>query len=364
MSWTLTRLIFRLYLEVFLGLLAGVLVVFLVGDFSDRLGAYIDRPISDVALLYWNKLLVAIHQLTPAAMLLAGGVTVSTLRKRGEWIAMQSLGLSRMVIVLPVALVALTSAAGLVAYDELVVTRAGPAIDRMLVERFGRYGDFSLFYSPHRWFRVEHHLVYVRGEAGPGWLKDVSFYELDDAFRLVRRFDAAEVKYLAGDRWALTQAVERAFPSADVSTVEHHEQLVLRLPGSSADTFSVALGRPEYMRTGELLQQLAVRERVGFATERLRFALHNRFTYPAIGVAGTMLTLALALRRTRKGHITQALLEGLVVTLGLFAMVLAAKSLVLGGRLSAGLAAWGPVLVLLAVSLGMGWNAERPRRAA
>ena len=343
----------------FFGLLGGVLVVFLVGDFSDKLNTYIDRPVADVALLYWYKLLLAIHQLTPAAMLLAAGVSASTLRKRGEWTAMQALGLSRWVIVFPVAVVAVCSAAALVAYDELVVTRAGPIIDRMMVDRFGRYGDFLAFYSPHRWFRLDHHVIYVRGEAGQRTLRDVSLYELDGQFRLVRRFDAGVLQHLAGDRWELDDAVERVFPSEGVSHLRSHDRLDLDLPGSSAGTFAVALGRPEFMRTGELLEQLAVRARVGFSTEQLRFSLHNRFTYPAMGVAGTMLALALALRRVRRGHITQALLESLVVVLVLFVMTIAAKSLALGDRVPAATAAWGPVVALLALSFGLMWNTER-----
>jgi len=276
---------------------------------------------------------------------------------------MQALGLSRLVIVLPVGLVALVAAVALVAYDELVVTQAGPRIDRMLVERFGRWGDYTYFYLPHRWFRLDHHLVYVRGETREGALKDVSLYEVDGQFRLVRRFDVEEVRHLEADRWELKAAVERSFPSDETSILVRHERLELRLPGSSPDTFLVAIGRPEFMRTAELLSQLAVRARVGVATGRVRFALHNRFTYPVTGVGGTMLALALALRRSRKGHITQALLEGLLVTMTLFGMLLASKALVLGDRVAAGTAAWVPVGVLFALSGVLLFWAERGGRA-
>jgi lipopolysaccharide export system permease protein len=361
-SAILFRSVLRLYTGLFLSVLGGVLVVFLVGDFSDRLGAYIDRPVTDVALLYWNKLLVAVHQLAPAAMLLAGGATASILRKRGEWTAMQALGLSRLVIVLPIVLVTASTAVMLVAYDELVVTRAGPRVDRMMVERFGRWGDFRFFYLPHRWFRLEHHLVYVRGESREGLVHDVSLYEVDSQFRLLRRLDVEEIRHQEGDRWVLTGAVERSFPSSESSLVRRHEQLELSLPGSSSDTFVEALGRPEFMRTTELLKQLTARARVGISTQRVLFALHNRFTYPATGVGGTLLALALALRRSRKGHLTQALLEGLVVTLTLFGMLLTTKALVLGDHLSAGAASWTPVVVLIGLSVGLLWSAERPSR--
>lgn len=355
------RSVLRLYVTLFFGLLAGVLVVFLVGDFADRLNAYVDHPLSDIALLYWNKLLVAIHQLAPAAMLLAGGATASTLRQRGEWTAMQALGLSRAVLLLPVGVAAVIAAVGLAGYDELVVTRAGPNVDRLHVERFGRWGDFSFFYSPHRWYRLDRQLVYVRGVPGAGLLRDVSLYEVDESFALRRRLDVEEMRHEGGEVWTLSGALERTFEREGASRLTRHERLSWRLPGSSADTFAMALGRPEYLRTRELVRELSARARVGFPVERVAFALHNRFTYPATGVAGTLLALVLALRRNRQGHLTQALVEGLVVIVTLFAMLLAAKALVLGDHLSAATASWAPVVVLVALSGGLVWWAERPR---
>lgn len=362
MSLILFRSIARLYLSLFGGALGAILVIFLVGDFADHMNAFLDKPASDVGLLYWHKLMVATHQLSPAAMLLAAAAAVSLLRKRGEWTAMRALGMSRWVMLAPIGACALAASVALVAFDEWVVTHSGTRVDRLMVERFQRWGDFRFYYFPKQWFRVGDWIVYVRGDSSALELKDVTLLEVDEAFRLRRRLDAGAMRFVEGAQWALEAVAERRFDGAGGSSLERHAALALRMPGSSQDTFRIQAGRPELMRVADLLAQLEIRGRVGLPTERLALALHNRFSYPVTGFAAALLAVSLALRRDRKGHLTVAIVEGLVVTLGLFSMMLVGKSLVLGEHLPAPLAAWAPAVGLLAVTAVL-WVAEEGGRA-
>jgi lipopolysaccharide export system permease protein len=360
MSATLMRMVSRLYARLLLGILGAVLLIFLVGDFADRLNAYLDHPLGEVAWLYWNKLLLAVQQLMPAAMLLAGGVTVSFLRRQGEWTAMRALGLSRWVVVLPILAVGALAAVGSMAFDEWVVSRAGPRVDRLMAHQFHRWGDFRFFYVPQQWFRLPGALVHVRGEVGGGVLREVTVLELDPDFQLTRRLDAAELRHEVADRWTLSLVSERRFPSPEEAPLSVHAELPLRLVGSTADTFVVRSGRPEFMPVTELLEQRAARARVGLPVERFTLALHNRFAYPVTGLMATLLAATLALRPGRRGHLTVALVEGLAVTLGLFALLLAGKALVLGQHVSPAVSAWGPAAGLVGISAALWWLAERP----
>lgn len=360
MSPTLFRSVVRLYLLSFALVLVSVLVVFMVGDFADRLNAYLDKPAADVAALYWNKLLVAVHQLAPAAMLLAAGVAVSTLRRRGEWTAMQALGMSRWAVVAPIAACTLALSGSMVAFDEWVATRAGTRVDRMMVERFQRWGDFRFYYVPRQWFRVGDTVFYVRGESEATRLADVSIFWLDRDFRLARRVDAERVTSLGGPRWLAEGVVDRAFGVDGQSSRAVKPSLELELAGTGPDTFRVQTGRPEHMRVGDLLAQLEIRGKVGLPTERMLLALHNRFAYPATGFAATMLAVLLALRPGRRGHLTLALVEGLVVTLVLFGVILVGKSLVLGEHVPPAGAAWAPIAALLLASWAAWWFSEHP----
>ncbi len=359
MSPLIFRYVARLFLTLFAGTLSAALVIFLLGDFGDRWEMFLDKEASDVAWLYFNKLLVAAHQLCPAAMLLAAGAAVSTLRKRGEWIALQSVGASRWAVVAPIALCAAVLAGGLVAWDELVVTKAGTRIDRMLVEKFRSWGDYRFYYFPKQWFRVGDHVFHVRGEAdADGALRDVTVYALGQGFELDERLDAERFASLGGDRWLLSGVVGRRFgPGGESPRVEHAE-LALTVPGTTPDTFRVRVGRPELMPVKDLLQQQQIRAGLGLRTERFWLALHNRFAYPFTGLAAALLAVTLALRPARRGHLTVAVVEGLVVAVALFGLMMTGKTLVLAEHLPPAAAAWGPFAGLLLAVAGLWLHAE------
>lgn len=363
MSRLLMRMVMRLYLTMFLSVLAAVLVIFLVADFADRLGAYLNHPLVEVATLYWHKAMVALHQLTPAALLLAAGATASTVRKRGEWIAMQALGLSRVVLVAPIAAVALAAAVGMMAFDEFVVTTSGPRVDTMMVSTFHRYGDFRFFYTPQQWFRFGRSLVFVHGEPGDE-LTGVTIFEVDEGFRVTRRLEADSLRFVGESEWQARGVLERTFLESGEAPLRRLDELQVRLQDSRRESFLLRAGRPEYTPTPELLRQMDLRSRVGLPRDRQVLALHNRFAYPATGFAAAMFALALALRRSRRGHLTLALVEGLVVTMALFTMLLTARAAVLGEHLTAGVAAWAPIVGLLLGSVALWAWAEWPRSRA
>jgi lipopolysaccharide export system permease protein len=364
-SPTLFRLIARMYLGVFALALVGVVLIYLVADFGDRLNVFLNHPVAHVAELYWYKALMTLHQLAPAAMLLAAGATVSVLRKRAEWTAMQALGASRWTVVTPVLATALVVASGLVVFDELVVTRAGEKVDGLMVNRFGRWGDYGFFYFPKQWFRVGDHIVHVRGVTeDSGRLRDVTLYRLREGFQLDARIDADALESRGGEAWVLFDARERRFEPDGSSSLTLSAEVPFTMPGSDPQTFRIRQGRPEQMPLADLRTQQVLRARVGLPVERFSLAMHNRFAYPLLGVAAALLAMSLALRPSRRGHLTLALIEGLLVSLALFTFMLMAKALVLGERISPATAAWTPIVGLVVLGLGLwGWaeGQLRPR---
>jgi lipopolysaccharide export system permease protein len=353
-SFTLFKFVAKLYLSLFVVALFGVVLVYLVADFGDRLSVFLDHSVIHVADLYWHKSLVTLHQLSPAALLLAAGATISVLRKRAEWTAMQALGASRWTVVAPVLLSAALVAVGLMVFDEWVVTRSGERVDGLMANRFGRWGDYGFFYFPKQWFRVGSDIVHVRGDTeSQGRLRDVTVYRLGKGFQLSSRIDADALEPRGGESWALLDAVERRFAEDGTSTLQRSPEMVLTLGGSDPQTFRIRQGRPEQMPLADLRSQQIIRAKVGLPVERFRLAMHNRFAYPLTGVAAALVAMSLALRPLRRGHLTLALIEGLLVSLALFAFMLTGKALVLGEHISPGFAAWAPVVGLVLLGGGL-----------
>jgi lipopolysaccharide export system permease protein len=345
---TLFRYVARTYLQFAVGIFFAVLAIFLVVDFVDRARNYTGEGwVWNVMLLYANKALVATQQLGPAALLLAAGASVSSLRKRGEVTAMQSLTFGPSALYLPVALCVGLACVGLVAFDEWVSVRASRRVEEITTQRFNRWGDWGLYHSPKQWFRRGENIFYLRGGSAQDGFDNVSVITVTPEFRLARRLDAKQMQVVEGTRWKLIGVVERSFTKDGQSSVRDLEEAEYDL-GVTAETFRIRPGRPEQMRLPVLREQIAVREEVGLESRQFSLALHNRFAYPLAGFPAAMLAVGLALRPGRKGHLTVAIVEGLLISVTMWGLMVVSRTLVLTERLTPVVAAWMPTALLVA----------------
>ncbi len=340
--------------------LAILLALYVVGDFADRLNAYLDKPLWAILELYAFKSVVIVQQLLPAAMILGAAATASGIARHGEWTALRALGFGQSSFLLP-ALAAFGAIAVIgIAFDEFAVTRAGPIVDRLLVQKFNRWGDYRHFYFPARWQRVEGMFVFIRGdrEMDGARLRDVTMFEVDSHFQLIRRVDTPLLRHLDGATWVAEDATTQRFHDDAAQALVREPSARIALPGTSSTTFAPRVGRPEYMRVSELLQQSDQRQQSSNATIRARLALHGRFAYPASGAIGTMVAMLLALRSRKSGQLVQALLETMGIVIGLYAALLISKGLAMGAHIPPPVAAWTPGILLASLGALLWWRSS------
>ncbi len=350
-----------MYLRLTATIFGGVLTVFLVADFVDRAKSYTGPNwVRDVLVLYGYKAVVAGHQLAPAALLLGAGALVAVLRSKGELTAIQALGFSRWTLYGPVVLVSLAVAVGLVVLDETVVGRAGRRVDEITTLRFHRWGDWRSFYGRKQWFRRGDRILHLQDGSADEGFRGVTVLTLDPAFALRERLEADTMQYVSGTRWRLTGVSIRSFEGQAASRIRSAPDGVFDL-GVARSDLSIRPGRPEQMSSAVLQEQIRARRTVGLPDRLFSLALHNRVAVPLMAVPAALLALALALRTGRQG-ITGVLMQGLLVTLALWGLMVVARGLVVGGRLAPAVAAWAPVVVLSLTAAAMArWPNARPR---
>jgi lipopolysaccharide export system permease protein len=342
MSPTLRGYIMRMYLGAVALAAAAVLLVFLVIDFGDRLKAYVGHPALEVVELYLCKSAVTLGQLMPAAMLLAAGITLTVLKRRGELDAMRALGISPAAIVAPILLCAAPLGALLVVFDEQVAAPAGARVDRLMVERFGVWGDYRYFYGSQQWLRLGPDVFRVSNA-------QVTVFHLSSRFDLDRRIDAKAMTPLSSGAFELSDARIREYAQG-APHLRAAEREEVRFESADAKAFKIRPGRPEQMSTADLSEQQQVRAAAGQPTQRLALAQHGRFSYPFLGAVGAVLAAGLALRRGRKPQVAVALVEGLLICASMWGLLVIGKALALSERLPAPAAAWGPLVALVAAA--------------
>lgn len=358
MRGTLFRYVAGIYLRFAVALLFAVVTIFLVVDFVDSARRYTGEGwVGNVLLLYANKALVCVQQLGPAALLLAAGTSVSALRKRGEVTAMQALTFGPGALYAPVALCVALSCVGLIAFDEWVVGKASQRVDEITTQRFNRWGDYGLYHTPKQWFRRGEHIFYLRGGNAQEGFENVAILTVTPDFRLARRLDAQRMRPLEGTRWKLERVVERTFTPDGQSQVLEQAEAEYDL-GVAPRTFRIRPGRPEQMGTRVLREQIIARGEVGLATRQYALVLHNRFAYPLAGFPAAMLAVGLALRPGRKGNLTVAIVEGLLISVVMWGLMVVARTLALSERLAPALAAWMPVALLVVAALALWLRGE------
>lgn len=341
----LERYVAQLMAGLFLTLTVGVVVLFLVIDFGDWLRLYTGKPPGDVLLLYWYRSHVAVVQFAPAALVLAAGLAVTVVRRRGEWTALRALGASPLVVVRPIMLVAGLAAVGLITFQEFVVSESGPKIDRLMVERFDRWGDFLSVYSPRRWFRVGDRLLNVRGEANPERLVDVRLFQLGASSELVGWVEAPRLTFVRDGVWKVEEATELHFegPEAKAGRKGSFEVELALKP----EVTQLAVGRPEWLPLSVLQRQVGLMGALQLPTEPTRFAIHQRWAAPFAAVLAALIICLVGLRGQRSVSVPRTLLEGAGLYGALFVVGMISRSLAINGRLAPPLAAWLAPLVLL-----------------
>ncbi len=340
----LERYIARLTAGLFVTLALGLVTLFLVIDFGDWLRLYTGKPIIDVAALYWYRSHLALVQFAPAALVLAAGLTVTIVRRRGEWTALRALGASSAILVRPIGVVALVLSLGLVAFQEFVVSRSGPRVDRLMVERFDRWGDFLTVYSPRRWFRAGAALLNVRGAANPERLEEVRLFNMGAASELVGWVEAPRLTFVREGLWRVDEATELEFSGPQVKP-GRKGSFEIELP-LRPEVTQLAVGRPEWMPLSLLLRQASLMTALQLPTESIWFAIHHRWAAPVAGILAALIACVLGLRGIKEASVPRALLEGAGLYGALFLASMISRSLALNGRLSPSLAAWLAPLVL------------------
>ncbi|PZR05804.1 MAG: hypothetical protein DI536_31645 [Archangium gephyra] len=354
------RYVAQLALGIFGAVALGMVALFVIIDFGDWVRLYIGKPVTDVIALYWYRSHLVFVQLGPAALVLACGLTITVIRRRGEWTALRALGASPVALLRPVLIVAVTAAVAMLAFEEFVVGKSGERADRIMVERFDRWGDFMVVYSPRRWFKAGDALVNVRGDFDASRLQDVRVFQLGAKHELVAWTEAESLTWVSKGVWRADNARVMRFDGAIVKdAVTGSLEIPLAL---ASEVTQLAVGRPEWMPLSVLLRQVELMRALELPTEATRFAIHRRCADLVATVVAALMASLLGLRARLKPSVPRALLEGAGLCGGLFVTGMMSRSLAINARLPPFAAAWLVPLVLFVVAAVMFRRTEATQR--
>ncbi len=345
--WVLYRYIAREYLKVFLLCLSGLIFIYLVVLFFQKIDTFIKYQAQFLLIFEYllYKIPEVIFQWTlPYAVLLSTLLTLGTFSRHSEIIAMKAGGVSLYRITVPLFIIVLLISFLCFLGNEYLVPLTNQKTRHLLSVKVRKEEQTSYFKNYKIWYRGKHGIYNIQLlDAKEKKLKGVTLYQLDGQFRCIRRIDAREARWADG-KWELYQGAIREFKEGiAIQTISFTQQEFDLQEGWEA--FQKTERKAEEMSYTELRNYIQRIQASGYDTTRYLTDLYSKLSYPFLNLIMVLIGIPFALKTGRSGGI--ALSIGISVIIGfLYGMIFYVfVSFGRSGVLPPILSAWTPTVL-------------------
>ncbi|MBP7566742.1 MAG: LPS export ABC transporter permease LptG [Burkholderiaceae bacterium] len=323
---TIRRLIFGEVLTAIGFVTLGFLSLFFFFDLVDELpaigqsgedGYQLTHALAYVALLIPNHL----YELLPIAVLIGSIFVMARFAQSSEYTILRTSGLGpwralRTLLVLGLSFVVLTFAVG----DYLA-----PAADRMAQLVKARYQGNLTLSQAGAWLKEKQQHGSFAANVGAlradGSLQDVRIFEFDNQGFLRSTTYAPQAVYGPDGAWMLSDAERTEFSTRGegAANVERLHLPSYRWPTEiTAEMISVALLKPDRMRTLDLFQYIRHLDANNQSAQRYEIEFWRKVFYPLSCLVMVVLALPFAYLHFRSGGLTAYVFAGVMIGISFF----------------------------------------------
>jgi lipopolysaccharide export system permease protein len=348
----LFRYILRELLKIFGMCLAGLMTVYLVVDFFEKLRKFI-RYDADIAVVlgYFVLRMPAIaFQIAPLATLMATLLTLGMLARNNEVTAMRSCGVGLYRIATPFVVFSTLVALlffGLTAGVIPIATAEAEYVKSALIEKKTIPATLK---TERSWLQLGHRQLLNLDSVEPNGriLRGVILYRLAPEFRLTDITEAKEAHYTA-QGWVLLDGIHRQLLPDGRLTVELFDVLPLEMSQTPEDFNAWLSTETEEMTLRRIHGHVERLRRDGYNFSRLLTDYYGRVAFPFVNVVMALVGIALSLWRTGVRGGGMAMGIGLALAIGFLYWTTHSVSIALGRSdiLAPMLAGWMANLVFI-----------------
>ncbi len=347
----LDRYILRRFYRVFFVVLAGVIALYLIVHFFERIDTYIDKKAHprDLAVYYATLIPYLLVLMLPMAELLGVFFSIGEMARRFEILAMRSAGISTLRIFYPLALASLIHTGIALGVADQITPRAtrfgedfkNRVILRRKLPRFTKQARELSFFGPEG--RI-YYFAYL--DANRNWGRGVMIYEVQKG-TLRRVVVAREARYDPGAGiWRLYRGSVQHY--GDTAFVE---TFAVRAFPDFTLTPGELIRRPkelEELTLGEIWKLIQLKRAAGLERHAEWVALHMRIAFPFANVILMLFAFPLALESRGRGR-SWGFGVSLLFAFAYWTILQTSQIIGQTGRIPPLLSAWFPNLVFLAL---------------
>ena len=356
----LHRYVLRRFIYCYLLSAAGLIGIFLIVDFFERVDEFIrrDMPYSDLISYFICKIPTIASYMAPQAVLLATVITLAVLARDNEIIAMKAGGIGVVGITLPILGASLVIALLLLASNEYLAPTATKKMNYIFEVKVQKNavfetGDLHIDIRREKiWFVAKDGGIWnvKRFDLEKGELDTVSIFYRAGERSIQKRIDAEKMVW-NGLEWEFFDGFVRRFRSGEIDSTVYFAKKSFPIKETLGDFIAHNKNfRSEEMNLRELSEEIQEMTLEGKDTLKHRVEFHQKTSYPFISIVLALLAIPLSLRSSRHGGVLFCV--GINLAAGFLFSFLYAMGVSLGhgGFFSPLFAAWGPLLLF--ASLG------------
>ena len=337
----LTRYLAREFAQNFFLALGAFSAIYLIVEFFERINAFIynKAPWALIGAYFLNKFPSILFQVTPAAVLLASMITLGSMVRHNEVMAMKSSGIGLRVLIYPILGVVILVFAGILALSEYVIPWANQNARSISAFVIHKKKPAATFKQSQIWIHGRQSIYNIQlYHPDRNVLEGLTIYRFGPDHALVQRIDARSAQWKEG-KWVLSGASVTDFDPKGVPARNDYPELILSLPETPGD-FQIAEKKPDEMNFRQLREYVQKIERDGYDGRKYRTAMHGAISFPFTVVIMACLGIPLALRNERAAGFARGI--GLSILISFIYLVVYSFILELGkgGSFPPFLAAW------------------------
>lgn len=333
------------FLKMFLIVIVGAILVFVVIDFVGNIKTWLARDMKDVGDYYFSYLPYMLYLISPVALFIAVLASIGNMTRHLEMCAMQSSGRSPFRTLIPIFFFGILVSVGSYEMSELWLPDANHKrlevmetnAQKKKNPRIKEKQDFTFIDSEKAsWF-----FKYYSGKNKMG--RDVVLL-LREQGHLVERYDAKTVRWVEEDSlsyWQFERGFRRIFNKDGSVTVLNlqNEKMVGRVNTRPDDLINERQTSDE-MDSKMVKERIEVLKRSGEDTRAMETALHFKRSAHWMNLIVLLMGAALCHRYTRSGGLSQKFGVGLLLVFSYYILERIGLKMGENGALTPFLAAW------------------------
>jgi len=352
----LFRYILREYTKIFLMCFSGLMTIYLVIDFFEKVRRFLryDSGVAAILTYFALKIPSISFQVAPFAILVSTLLTLALLSRSNEITALRSCGVSLLWVTSPFLLFAGGVSLILLAFSSTIIPLASDKAEEVRLVQIEQGPVPLTVQATQPWARIGADAIMRIREVGAAgaMLRGVHLYHFDRAFRLDQLTEAAEAHY-SPDGWTLLSGNRRLFQRDNTVELTAFTTQPADIPLIPDDFSSSLMGNSESMTFREIRDYVDRFREEGISFSRLLTDYYGRLAFPLVTVVMVLVGIALGLRGSgvRGGSMAMGIGQSFIVGFCYWTTHSVSIALGRGGALTPMLAGWMANLLFLSFAL-------------